>query len=170
MPKQVGIIKLKGKLGDLSLYQTKDGYLARLKGGVDKSRIEKDPAFARTRENGREFGHAGSTGKLIRGAFRSLIGRAKDNRVTSRLHKVLMGILQTDDGHPRGARTVEGGDLALLAGFEFNGNAPLSAAVFFPWAVNIDRVAGSVDFDLEAFTPIEALSAPGGATHFRIMV
>lgn len=29
MAKQIGIIKLKGKIGDLSFYKTKDGHLAR---------------------------------------------------------------------------------------------------------------------------------------------
>lgn len=31
MAKQIGIIKLKGKIGDLSFYKTKDGHLAREK-------------------------------------------------------------------------------------------------------------------------------------------
>lgn len=45
MARQAGIIKLKGKVGDMSFYKTKDGYLAREKGGVDKERIQNDPAF-----------------------------------------------------------------------------------------------------------------------------
>ncbi|WP_262708103.1 hypothetical protein [Brumimicrobium glaciale] len=35
MARQKGIIKLTGKIGDLSFYKSKDGYLAREKGGVD---------------------------------------------------------------------------------------------------------------------------------------
>jgi len=53
---------LKGPIGDISFYKSKDGYLARSKGGVDKSRIKNDPAFQRTRENGSEFGRAGIAG------------------------------------------------------------------------------------------------------------
>jgi hypothetical protein len=34
MARQKGIIKLKGKIGDLSFYKTQDGHLAREKGGV----------------------------------------------------------------------------------------------------------------------------------------
>ena len=33
MAKQEGLIKLKGTVGDLSFYKTKDGHLARMKGG-----------------------------------------------------------------------------------------------------------------------------------------
>ena len=55
MAKQTGVITLEGRVGRLSFYKTKDGYLAREKGGVSKSRILNDPRFARTRENMREF-------------------------------------------------------------------------------------------------------------------
>ena len=80
MAKQTGIIKLKGKIGDLSFYKTQDGHLAREKGGVDAERIAKDPAFIRTRENGAEFGSAASAGKLMRDALRPLMLRASDGR------------------------------------------------------------------------------------------
>src|SRR5690554_7680512 len=85
MARQKRIIKLTGKIGDLSFYKSKDGYLAREKGGVDGERIKKDPAFARTRENGSEFGLAATSGKTLRDAFRPLMMRAADNRITSRL-------------------------------------------------------------------------------------
>ena len=55
MAKQIGIIKLKGTIGDISFYKSQDGHLARGKGGVEASRIANDPAFQRTRENGSEF-------------------------------------------------------------------------------------------------------------------
>lgn len=39
----------------MSFYKTKDGYFAREKGGVSRSRVMNDPKFARIRENIREF-------------------------------------------------------------------------------------------------------------------
>ena len=81
MARQRGIIKLTGKIGDLSFYKSQDGYLAREKGGVDATRIKNDPAFARTRENGQEFGMAAKSGKIVRDAFRPLMMRASDGRV-----------------------------------------------------------------------------------------
>ena len=45
MARQKGIIKLQGTIGDVSFYKSKDGYLAREKGGVDGERIKNDPAF-----------------------------------------------------------------------------------------------------------------------------
>ena len=49
MARQKGIIKFTGKIGDLSFYKSKDGFLALEKGGVEADRIKNDPAFARTR-------------------------------------------------------------------------------------------------------------------------
>ena len=56
MAQQSGIIPLKGTLGNITFYKSKEGYLAREKGGVSAERIASDPAFQRTRENGAEFG------------------------------------------------------------------------------------------------------------------
>ena len=66
MARQEGLVKLKGKIGDLSFYKTQDGHFARMKGGVDGDRIQNNPAFERTRENGVEFGRAGKADDFIR--------------------------------------------------------------------------------------------------------
>ncbi|WP_230466813.1 hypothetical protein [Faecalibacter macacae] len=42
MARQKGIIKLLGTVGDITFYKAKEGFLAREKGGVDKSRIMND--------------------------------------------------------------------------------------------------------------------------------
>lgn len=122
MAKQTGIIKLKGTIGGISFYKTGDGHLAREKGGVDKNRIQNDPAFQRTRENGSEFGRAGKGGKVLRNAIRVLLQNAKDKRVVSRLTKDLVAIVKTDTTNERGLRTIQDGDLSLLERFEFNLN------------------------------------------------
>src|SRR5690606_21973443 len=96
MAKQNGIIKVRGTLGDITFYKSQDGHLVREKGGLDAKRIKNDPAFARTRENGMEFGTAGKGGQLIRKALRLLLLNAKDRRVGSRLLKTLLTIVKTD--------------------------------------------------------------------------
>ena len=85
MARQNGIIKLKGTIGDITFYKTKDGHLAREKGGIDANRIKNDPAFQRTRENGSEFGRAGTAGKTLRTALRTLLLKSCDSRMVSRL-------------------------------------------------------------------------------------
>ena len=85
MARQKGIIKLKGAIGNITFYKTKDGHLAREKGGIDASRIKSCPVFQRTRENGAEFGRAGKAGKILRTALRSLLLNSADSKMVSRL-------------------------------------------------------------------------------------
>ncbi len=169
MPKQIGIIKLKGKIGDLSLYKSKDGYMARQKGGIDKERIQKDPAFERTRENGREFGRAARNGKLVRAALKSVLSRAQDSRITARLHQVMMQVLQTDPVNGRGERSIVNGNMQLLHGFECNAEAPLASTLFVPYTLEVDRSTGIFEVKLESFSPVEAMNVPEGTTHFRLL-
>lgn len=114
MARQKGIIKLAGTIGDVSFYKSKDGYLAREKGGVDGNRIKNDPAFQRTRENGSEFGRAGTSGRLIRNALRLLVQNASDSRVTGRLTKEALKVIKTDSINARGERVMAEGDLSIL--------------------------------------------------------
>jgi hypothetical protein len=168
MAKQIGIIKLKGTIGDISFYKSQDGHLARGKGGVEASRIANDPAFQRTRENGSEFGRAGKGGKLLRIALRTLLQKASDNRVTSRLTKNVLTVIKADTTNDRGLRTVPDGDLSLLENFEFNKNAKLGGLLFAAYAGTIDRVAGTVVADIAEFIAVNDIVAPSGTTHFMI--
>ncbi|OBX19011.1 MULTISPECIES: hypothetical protein [Bizionia] len=170
MARQTGIIKLKGTLDDISFYKTSDGHLARTKGGIDGNRIANDPAFQRTRENGSEFGRAGKAGKLIRNAIRVLLQNAKDKRVVSRLTKDLVAIIKTDLVNLRGERTVQDGDLSRFLGFEFNLNGKLGSTLFAPFVVAFDRVTGSADVTLAAFSPTVRIAAPSGTTHFNVVM
>ncbi len=170
MARQKGIIKLKGTIGDISFYKTTDGHLAREKGGIEKDRIMTDPAFQRTRENGSEFGRAGKGGKLIRNAIRLLLQNAKDKRVTSRLTKDLVAVVKSDLINERGARTIQDGDLGLINGFDFNIRGKLGTTLFAPFIVVFDRITGNVTADLAAFSPIVRIAAPGGTTHFKIVM
>lgn len=58
MALQRSIIKLRGSISDNTFYKSKDGYLPRVKSGIEKEQIMSDPAFQRTRENFAEFGRA----------------------------------------------------------------------------------------------------------------
>lgn len=166
MARQKGIIKLKGKIGDISFYKSKDGYLAREKGGVDASRIATDPAFARTRENGAEFGTSASAGKLLRDTVRALGKNASDNRVTARMTKLMTAIKNLDEANERGERNVAEGLLlpegkALLKGFNFNKNAVLGSVLYVPYT--LDTVTGEVKID--SINTQEQINYPQGATH-----
>lgn len=166
MAKLKGIIKLEGTLDNLTFYKTKDGYLVKTKGGVSKERIQNDPAFARTRENGSEFGSSATSGKLLRNTVRNLMIRAKDNRVSSRVTQIMTKIKNFDTTSIRGERNVATGiatpeGKAVLKGFDFNIRALLSSILFAPYS--LDNATGEIT--IPNLTPINDISFPSGATH-----
>lgn len=169
MARQKGVIKLKGKIGDLSFYKTQDGHLAREKGGVDADRIANDPAFVRTRENGAEFGSSATAGKTVRTALFSMLQTASDNRVVSRLTKVMTEIKNLDATSARGLRNV-GVAIALpaakakLKGFNFNNKAILGSILFNPYSVN----TGTGVITINGLVPIDEIAYPPGATHVTL--
>ncbi len=169
MAKQKGIIPLEGTIGNITFYKSKDGYLAREKGGIPADRIANDPAFARTRENGEEFGRAGAAGKLLRTAFRALLQNASDTRLVGRLTAELMKVIQADATSERGMRNVIDGETEMLKGFEFNIAGKLGTTLFAPYTSTIDRPTGELKVTVPAFIPINMIAAPAGATHFKLV-
>ncbi|KVV14596.1 hypothetical protein [Flavobacterium sp. TAB 87] len=169
MAQQKGIIKLRGTIGDITFYKTKDGHMAREKGGVDAKRIANDPAFQRTRENGSEFGRAGKAGKILRSSIRSLLLNAADSRMVSRLTQSMIKVIQADTTSVRGLRNVIDGEAELLIGFEFNINSTLDSTIYVPYQASINRVTGAILLEIPSFVPADMIVAPSGATHFKIL-
>lgn len=169
MARQDSIIKLNGTIDGISFYKTADGHLARKAGGVSAQRIATDPAFVRTRENGSEFGRAGTAGKVLRTALRGLLQKASDSRVSSRLTAEMVKVIKADETSDRGLRNVLDGEIEMLQGFEFNASGLLTGTLFAPYETVIDRANGTHQVNLTAFVPGSAVAAPGGATHCKII-
>lgn len=169
MAKQSGIIKLEGTIGDITFYKSQDGLLARAKGGVSSDRIQNDPAFQRTRENGEEFGRAGSAGKLLRMAFRTYLQNASDSKMVSRLTKEMVAVIQADTTSTRGQRNVLDGELEMLEGFDFNLNGKLSTTIYTAYQATINRATGLLQVNVPSFSPANVIAAPEGATHFKLI-
>lgn len=169
MAKQKGIIKLKGTIGDITFYRSKDGYIARERTSIDATRIATDPAFQRTRENGAEFGRAGKATRVLRNTFKPYYKNYADSRMTSRLTQMMMKVIKADMVSIRGQRNVIDGEAELLQGFEFNNRGQLSNTLFAPVSHTIDRTTGEVSIELPSFIPEVMLSAPAGATHYRLV-
>ena len=166
MARLKGLLKIEGTLDNLTFYKTQDGHLVKTKSGVSGDRIANDPNFQRTRENGAEFGSSASAGKLLRNAVRNLMMNASDNRVTSRITQIMTQIKNYDATSARGDRNVGIGiadpmAVALLKGFDFNDKATLGSVLFSPFTVD----AGTGKIDFAAFTPINDIFYPSGATH-----
>ena len=166
MARQKGIIKLKGKIGDISFYKTQDGDLAREKGGVDGERIKNDDAFVRTRENNAEFGSSANAGKVLRDAIRPLLLNTADNRMVSRLTKLMTDVKNLDTTSPRGQRSVgvaltQASAMAVLKGFNFNKRSVLGSVLHKPFIVQLNN--GMIT--INNLVPITDIVYPAGATH-----
>ena len=169
MAQQTGHLPVKGRIGNLSFYKTRDGYLVKDKGGIAANRIASDPAFQRTRENGSEFGRAGKAGKLLRNAVKAVSQKSSDGRAVSRLTRQMMIVIKSDSVSRRGERNPVDGNIELLQGFQFNINSVLDSTFFAPFTADIDRVTGTLSIDIADFVPEKMVTKPEGATHFQII-
>ena len=125
-----------------------------------------DPAYIRTRENIAEFGTTAQSGKLLRNAIGTMLNRAKDPRMSSRMMGILSKVRQLDSSSARGERVVSEGLLTLngkqlLKGFDFNNRAALQAVFHAPFS--LDTLTGVVT--IADFVPLDQLQIPEGATH-----
>lgn len=169
MAKLNSFIKIEGTLDGLTFYKGKEGYLVRTKGGVSAQRIKNDPAFIRTRENGTEFGHCATSGKLLRHAILPLLTDAKDSSVTPRLTQVMSRVKNADLSSVRGQRQVSVGlstaaGQEALSGLDFNAQAPLSSVLLSDYSLN--TATGEVV--ISDFIPLQNLGLPEGATHVSL--
>jgi hypothetical protein len=157
---------LKGPLDGMTFYKGKDGYLVRTKGGVSKTRIQNDPAFIRTRENGNEFGESAKSGKVLRQALTPLLADVKDSTLTARMMKIMTQIKNEDTTSIRGNRNVANGlstseGKMLLKAFDFNSQAKLNTVLLTDY--QLDNTTGEVS--IVNFNPLQQMNVPGGATH-----
>lgn len=168
MATQESLIKLKGKVGDLSFFKSKSGYQARAKGGVSADRIKNDPAYQRTRENNAEFAVVSNTSKLIRDTLRPMILQTSDAKMAIRLSSRIFKMLKADTESLRGERKVNASSFGILRGFNFNGSASLSNTLFVNVIPSIDRESGIVELNVPEINSEVHLNKPKAATHFRL--
>ena len=170
MAKQDGFVKLKGTIDDISFYRTKDGYMARKKNAIDPKRLERDPAFARTREAMSNFKKAATAGKLLRQALRPLVTKATDKRMANRLSGKMVAVIKADATNKRGQKNVIDGETELLNGFEFNTAAPLHQTFGVKYEPSIDRSSGVAQVKIPSYNIEELVKAPFESSHFRFHI
>lgn len=170
MPRQRGLIKIEGTLGDVTFFKTQDGYMVKEKSAVTASRIATDPNFQRTRENNAEFGRAGKATKLIRKAFSTVVGSGKDRRMSSRLMREVVKVVKADATNLRGQRRVLDAETELLKGFDFNINASLHDSLGAEFSTQITRTTGVLEVNVPSFIPADTIVPPIEATHFKLVM
>jgi len=97
MAKQTGSIKLKGTIGDINYYKSKNGgHLARAAGGgFQKGSMHKE-SMVRTMENATEFGRCSKTKKVFRIALAPFLCVRKDGALHGRMMQLFTKIKDLD--------------------------------------------------------------------------
>ncbi|MCY4778557.1 hypothetical protein ORI89_02765 [Sphingobacterium sp. UT-1RO-CII-1] len=168
MARLEGLIKMKGQIGDLTFFKTRDGsYQVRMKGGVSAERIATDPRFQRTRENGAEFGRAASASKKLRDQLRDLFEQNVDNRISQRLSSRFSAVVKADSLNERGERRVLAENLPMLNGLECNKTASLTSIFYGKLQYAYDRASGEGTLATGQFSPRNKIAMLQGATHVR---
>lgn len=156
-------------MNNMTFFKSKDGMRVKLQSKVSGDKIKTADSFQRTRENMSAFGAGCAAGKLFRKAINDISKFAKDPRMTSRMVKVMISVINADSTHRRGERNVVDGDLGKLKSFEFNGNSEFAAAFKPNYTAVIDRATGKFSITVPEFNPQLSLQKPQYATHYRLV-
>ncbi len=172
MARQKGVIKYVGTLGDIRHFKIKgqEGYFAGMVGGPTGDQVLTAPEFERTRENMNEFGASAKAGKSVRTGLSQVMKQMSDSQLTGRLTSIMKKINLEDQTEARGYRKIEiSTQRRYLKGFEFDKNANFNGIFNPPYSLthSVDRASG--EFIVDAFNPANLVSAPSGATHFRLI-
>lgn len=172
MAKQVGLVKYSGTMGGVRHFKIKglNGDYAGLVGGPTTDQIYNDVAFARTRENMSEFGGCASAAKSIRVALSAIMKQFSDSRLTGRLTGIMKQINLEDIANSRGERGIHiSSNQKVLVGMGFNENVSLTGIFNAPYAFTYSPSRDAGNLTIPSFSPSSLISAPAGATHFRIV-
>src|SRR5690554_727234 len=172
MARQKGLMKYVGTIGDVRHFKIKgqQGFFAGMVGGPTAEQVKTAPEFERTRENMNEFGGCARAGKSVRTALSALMSKMADSQVTGRLTSVMKKINLEDGTEARGYRKVEiSTQRNYLLDFEFDKKLSLSGVFNAPYDVTHTTGRDSADFTVAPFNPADLISAPSGATHFRLI-
>ena len=168
MARQVSIIKIKGKIGDLSFYKSAGKHLVREKTGIEKERLLHDPAFKRTRENMSEFGGSAVVGKALRMGLANVLHLFSDRYIVARITKIMRSVNKKGTG-TRGKRAFEIKDNSFeLEGFDFDKKTSFDRIFHAPFTLEVNADRNGVTLTVPVFNTDNYLEIPEGATHFRL--
>lgn len=170
MAKYKGIVKLQGKIGDLTFKQVNGKGQVGLSSEVDKGRIEKDPAFARTRENNQEFGGSAKLAKAVRTALNDVFKSFSDKQASGRLVSLMRKVLNLGGGF-RGQRVADlVNNGASLKGFELNALDKFGTKFKVPYVTSVNADRNELTVTIPDFHTVDDIDGPSFASHLRLVL
>ena len=169
MGEQTGVIRLKGKVGELTFRLAADGKtIVGTNSRLNKERINTEPAFQRTRENNSEFSGSAKAASGLKIAYASLYKRFADSTAFNRWLKLMREIISKDTG-VRGERPVDVvAHKLLLQGVNFHATDKLSDVFLAPYSAVINPDRNEIVYTIPDFNTTDYLTIPEGATHIKL--
>lgn len=109
MAKYKSLVEIHGTIDNLVFYNLNGIPVVRRKSGFNKNDFEKNPKYAKVRENSGEFGHCSKSGKMIRTALQDYLQDCGDRYLYQKFAQVMTQIKDLDRESPRGQRTIAKG-------------------------------------------------------------
>lgn len=169
MAKQTGFVRLTGKLGELSFYESEGVGMVRRVGDIDGKKFLRNPEFRRMRENMSEFGASSMVAKRLRMGLHAVKGLFGGRSTSGRLNGVMRLIVDKGSGEC-GKRSLDiAANRDLLKGFEFNDRHCFDAFFGADVTIGCNAARTEVVFSIPGFYVADCISAPDGATHFKLV-
>jgi hypothetical protein len=171
MGKQTGVTSLIGTMEGLTYYKTAEsGLLVRKKSSLNKERVTKDPAFAKSREANKEFGRTISGCHLIRNTM-ALAGKEfSETRMYNRLTRLLRALIVTDTTKPSGERSLQNSDLTEMMNFQWNVNQAFRKIYQGDVKFSIDTKTGLMEVDIDGINAPRDLMKVKSASHVQLVM
>lgn len=169
MAKYKGIVKIQGKIDDLSFYEQNGQAVVKRAGGVSKEKIMNDQSFQRTRENMAEFGGSATVAKAMRDGLAQVLRTMGGNFAAGRTTALIRRVVAAGTGS-RGQRSFSiVANKAMLEGFSFSGDTVFSAIFNAPFTYVANAGRTQVTLTVPDFNTRDFVNAPQGATHFKLV-
>jgi hypothetical protein len=169
MAKQDGMFPLKGSIDNLTFSKGPFGYLATRKSGPTRKQVLKGVNFERTRENAADFKTAVRAATLVRRPLGPILRGSTNVWLNGRMNRLLLQAIRSDKTHSRGKRAMQPGALSIMKEFEINHQNTFSRRKGVPYKTKRNTRNGVIQISVPSFIPKTALTAPDGATHFKIV-
>lgn len=159
-------LNITGKIGDITFYKRGDKTIIRLNEGISRHQIKNMPNMVNNRLNRREFVACSKTASAIYTNFNKLLieislkYRTTKNNLVSLLRRVQQDLSYL----PLGTRTIQISSVLFDYSFSqilFNDIAKM--------AIIYEATATNINIRVPKFNPNLLITAPAGATHYRLI-
>ncbi len=169
MGQQTGIIRIKGKVGELTFSQKGDKTIVGRNSSLSKERILNDPKFRLTRQNMSEFAGASKTAAAIKTALIRAYKGFADKRTFNNLFKITREIINLGTG-TRGRRNANlVANSVQFSNFNFHSTDKFNEVFYGAYSITNNADRNQIDISIPDFNTLDYLTIPQGATHVRFV-